>query len=272
MVEADYYVLLNSDVEVTAGWIEPVIELMERDPSIAACQPKIRSFHHRDQFEYAGAAGGWIDILGYPFCRGRIFAHMEKDSGQYDNTQEVFWASGAAFFIRSRLFHAIGGFDKDYFAHYEEIDLCWRLKRGGYKIMVRPRSVVYHVGGGTLTYNTPYKTYLNFRNTLFTILKNEPKERLMWLLPLRLVLDGVAGGLFLFQGKFRHISSIVKAHRSFFSSYGHLLEKRKRYGELINRASIDTKENKTGVYQKSIIWQYYALGKRTFRQLGSGLP
>jgi len=267
-VDADYYVLLNSDVEVTPGWIEPILELMERDLTIAACQPKIKSYLHKDTFEYAGGAGGWIDTLGYPFCRGRILSHMERDKGQYDSTQEIFWASGAALFIRGPLFHAIGGFDPDYFAHYEEIDLCWRLKRAGYKIMARPRSVVYHVGGGTLTYNTPFKTYLNFRNTLYTILKNEPRKRLLWLLPLRLLLDGLAAGLFLVQGKWRHIQSIIKAHWTFFPHIPKTMRKRRQNEELIQKVSILPEANLAGRYEGSIIWQFYALGKRVFRQLG----
>ncbi|MEM6964277.1 MAG: bifunctional riboflavin kinase/FAD synthetase, partial [Bacteroidota bacterium] len=218
-VDADYFILLNSDVEVAKNWIYPIVELMEKDKTIGACQPKIKSYQRKKYFEYAGAAGGWLDTLGYPFCRGRIFDQLEEDTGQYNTTTEIFWASGAALFVRAKLFKALGGFDPDYFAHAEEIDLCWRIKRAGFKIMVRPRSVVYHVGGGTLDYLNPRKTYLNFRNTLFTILKNEPKGKLLWLIPLRLILDGVAGGLFLVQGKFAHIKSILEAHFSFYRSF-----------------------------------------------------
>lgn len=266
-VEADYFVLLNSDVEVTPGWMDPIIELMERDQTVGACQPKIRSFSNKAMFEYAGASGGWIDFLGYPFCRGRIFAVTEKDQGQYDNTQEIFWATGAAFFIRAHLFHGIGGFDGDYFAHAEEIDLCWRLKRAGYKIMVRPRSVVYHVGGGTLNYNTPGKTYLNFRNTLYTLLKNEPLNRVLWLIPLRLILDGLAGCLFLFQGKFKHILSIIKAHWTFFPNMNKTWKKRKSIEEHIAKISIRTEVNTSGRYPGSIVWAYYGKGKRYFKDL-----
>lgn len=266
-IEADYYVLLNSDVETTESWLDPIIELMERDPSIAACQPKVRSYHQREYFEYAGASGGWIDYLGYPFCRGRIFATTEKDTGQYDKTQEIFWASGAAMVIRGRLFHSIGGFDPDYFAHAEEIDLCWRLKRAGYKIMVRPQSVVYHVGGGTLHYNTPRKTYLNFRNTLFNVFKNEPRKKLFWLLPLRLVLDGMASCLFLVQGRWRHIGAIVRAHWNFFSSVGKMRKKRRYYKDLIDKVSISEEPNLKAQYPKSIVWKYYARGVRSFREL-----
>ncbi len=266
-VEAEYYVLLNSDVEVTPGWLEPIIELMERDKTVAACQPKIKDHGQKDYFEYAGAAGGWIDSLGYPFCRGRLFSVCERDNGQYDTTQEIFWASGAAMVVRARLFLAIGGFDEDYFAHYEEIDLCWRLKRAGYKIMARPRSVVYHVGGGTLAYNTPYKTFLNFRNTLYTILKNEPRERLWWLIPMRAFLDGLAGLLFFAQGKFGHIWSIFKAHFEVWPRLGAKLRNRQEVEERIERVSIQTQPNLTGRYDGSIVWQFYAKGRRSFRDL-----
>ena len=265
-IDSDYYVLLNSDIEVTPGWIEPIIELMERDKSIGACQPKIRAYNQKDYFEYAGASGGWLDKWGYPFCRGRIFAITEKDTGQYDNTQEIFWATGAAFFIRAKLFHDLGGFDEDYFAHSEEIDLCWRLKRAGYKVMVRPRSVVYHVGGGTLQYDNPNKAFLNFRNSLYTLMKNEKKEKLLWLIPLRFILDGMAGVLFLFQGKFKHIRAIIRAHWQFIPRIPKLLKKRRHYNELIQKISIDS-PTEEGRYRGSIVWQYYARGKRYFKHL-----
>ncbi len=266
-VDADYLILLNSDVEVTQNWINPIIELMERDKTIGACQPKIKSYHAKDYFEYAGASGGWMDRLGYPFCRGRIFDKLEKDQGQYNTTSEIFWASGAAFFVRGKLFKALGGFDPDYFAHAEEIDLCWRIKRAGYKIMVKPRSEVYHVGGGTLDYLNPRKTYLNFRNTLFTILKNEPKRKLLWLIPTRLILDGIAGGLFLVQGKFSHIKSILQAHFAFYQSFFSMLEKRKMYNEKIQKISISNIPNKVGIYQGSMVWQYYIKKVKFFKNL-----
>ncbi|MEN0003280.1 MAG: bifunctional riboflavin kinase/FAD synthetase [Bacteroidota bacterium] len=266
-VDADYYVLLNSDVEVLPDWLDPIIELMERDGSVGACQPKIKDFNRPEYFEYAGAAGGMLDYLGYPFCRGRIFALTEKDSGQYDGTSEIFWASGAALIIRAKLFHGIGGFDKDYFAHSEEIDLCWRLKRAGYKVMVRPRSTVYHVGGGTLNYNTPFKTYLNFRNSLYTILKNEPFGKLLWLIPARLLLDGLAGFLFLTQGKWTHIQSILKAHGAFYSNAGKMYRKRRYYRDLIDKVSISKRANRTGQYKGSIVWKYYGRGIRQYNKL-----
>ena len=266
-VESDYFILLNSDVEVTPDWISPIIELMERDKTIGACQPKIKSYHAKEYFEHAGASGGWMDSLGYPFCRGRIFDSLEKDTGQYDATSEIFWATGAAFFVRAKLYKDLGGFDADYFAHAEEIDLCWRIKRAGFKVMVRPRSVVYHVGGGTLGYLNPRKAYLNFRNTLFTILKNEPKRKLLWLIPARLILDGVAGGLFLVQGKFAHIKAILDAHFSFYKSFSKMVKKRKMYNEKIQKISISNMPNTEGIFRGSMIWQYYIKRIKFFKNL-----
>ena len=266
-VEAPYYILLNSDIEVTPDWIEPIIELMERDPTVGACQPKILSYHQRERFEYAGASGGWLDAFGYPFCRGRIFDVMERDTGQYDDLQEVFWASGAAFFVRGKLFHALGGFDPDYFAHSEEIDLCWRIKRAGYKVMARPRSVVYHVGGGTLSYDTPRKVHLNFRNSLYTLLKNETSARLLWLLPLRLLLDNLAALLFLTQGKLKHIQSIARAHWVFVAHFQAMRHKRRQAKEWIEKASIGPGREQAGRYRGSIVWQYFALRRRHFKNL-----
>lgn len=266
-VEADYFVLLNSDVEVSPNWIEPIIELMERDKTVAACQPKIKCYDDKARFEHAGAAGGWMDQLGYPFCRGRIFEVLEEDTGQYDVTQEVFWASGAAFFVRAQLYKNIGGLDSNFFAHMEEIDFCWRLKRAGYKIMVRPKSVVYHVGGGTLSKNNPYKTYLNFRNSLSTVYKNEVQKQLFKKILLRLILDGVAGLRFLFKGQFSNLFAIVKAHWHFFFSLSDLNQKKEIEAELIQKVSISTKANLAGIYKGSIVWQHFAKGKKYFRQL-----
>jgi hypothetical protein len=266
-VVSDYYILLNSDVEVSQDWLDPLIELMENDKRVAVCQPKIRAFDEKSRFEYAGAAGGWMDALGYPFCRGRIFAFTEEDRGQYDERQEIFWATGAALCIRSRLYHDIGGFDEDYFAHTEEIDLCWRLKRAGYRIMAEPRSVVYHKGGGTLQYNSPRKIYLNFRNSLFTLVKNEPMRRLFWLIPLRIVLDVLAAGLFLSKGYFSLIGSIARAHLHFYPRLGRLHKRRKEYQELVERVSIHPQPNLAGRYPGSIVWQFYGRGKRAFSDL-----
>lgn len=265
-VEADYYIILNSDIETPENWLNPLLNYMENHPNIAACQPKIRAYHQKSSFEHAGAAGGWIDNLGYPFCRGRILSDLEKDEGQYDDASEIFWASGAALVIRAKLFHEIGGFDKDYFAHFEEIDLCWRLKRAGYGIAVVPESTVYHLGGGTLNYTSPFKTYLNFRNSLYTIFKNESAKRLSWLILTRLILDGLAGGLFLTQGKFAHIGMIIKAHFKFYSQIPKLIRKKKHYNALIKKVSIG-EENTNGRFGGSIIWNFYFKGKKVFSTL-----
>lgn len=266
-VTADVYVLLNSDVEVQAGWLTPCLDILENDPSVAAVQPKILSQSRRDHFEYAGASGGWIDALGYPFCRGRVFAHTEKDLGQYDQPQEIFWASGAALFVRAELFHRIGGFEAEYFAHAEEIDLCWRLKRAGYRILVEPASVVYHVGGGTLTYNTPRKTYLNFRNTLATSFKNESRGKLFWWLPLRLLLDGLAGLLFLSQGNFSHIGAIIRAHFHFYPRFGFWLRRRRERKAQIEQVRIGPNRVHLGRLRDSIIWHYYLRGNKHFAEI-----
>ncbi len=267
-IDSDYLVLLNSDVEVTDNWIDPIIKMMEKDKSIAAAQPKVLAQARKTHFEYAGASGGWLDVLGYPFCRGRILGTVEADNGQYNSIQEVFWATGAALFIRPHLFNSLDGFDESFFAHMEEIDLCWRLKRAGYKIMANPESVVYHVGGGTLDYQSPKKTFLNFRNSLFMLLKNEPKRKLFWLIPLRLILDGLAGALFLMEGKFKHISAIIKAHFAFYQSYSKIIQQKKLEDELINKISISDSPNLTGVFSKSIVVAYYLKGKKYFHKLG----
>lgn len=265
--EVDYYVLLNSDVEVSPGWLDPLVQMLEEDKTIAAGQPKILQYQDRQMFEYAGAAGGWIDLLGYPFCRGRVLATTEKDEGQYDKPVEIYWATGAAMLIRSRLFHRIGGFDSDYFAHMEEIDLCCRLKKAGFKIAVNPTSVVYHVGGGTLNYNTPKKAFLNFRNSLFSIFKNENKWRLLWMIPLRLILDGLAALLFLSEKKYDHIGAILRAHYQFYRAIPRLLKKRKTNARLIVQNRISKKGNRVGIFQGSIILEYYLKGNRTFRKI-----
>ena len=266
-VEAPYLVLLNSDVEVDSGWIQPIIDLMEQEPSIGACQPKILAQQDKAYFEYAGAAGGMIDKWGYPFCRGRIFETIEKDKGQYEKSVEIFWASGAALVIRNILYQQLEGFDETYFAHHEEIDLCWRIKRAGYKIMVQPASVVYHYGGGTLDYGNPRKVYLNFRNSFYNIIKNENPKKLLWLFPLRLMLDGLAGLVFLLKGQVSSMVAIIKAHFSVYRNYRSLVKKRKHYNDLIQKVSISSNPNRTGILDKSIIWQYYIRRKKYFKDL-----
>jgi len=255
-VEADYYILLNSDVDVNEGWIEPVIRAMEADAEIAVAQPKILSSTQRDTFEHAGAAGGFIDRYGYPFCRGRLFNHVEVDSLQYNDSCEIFWATGAAFFIRSEIWKKSGGFDGDFFAHMEEIDLCWRLKRMNYKIWYCADSVVFHVGGGSLDKSNPMKTFLNFRNNLYLIQKNAayPYTTIF----IRLWLDLVALLHFLVLGKFKDARAINKAHTQFFKNF--YKTKRKR-----NAIKSPYKVNK--VYKGSIIWNYFIGGRKRFTDL-----
>jgi len=246
-VEAEYYVLLNSDVEVTNNWLVPLLELLENDNSVVACQPKIKDYNNKNYFEYAGAAGGFIDKLGYPLCRGRLFDKIEKDTGQYDDFTEIFWASGASLFIRAKAYHEIGGLDEFFFAHMEEIDLCWRLKNTGYKIMFCPISTVYHVGGGTLNKTKPQKTFLNFRNSLLTLHKNLPQKNRFKVIFLRLLLDGLAGIKFLLSGKPNHTWAIIRAHFSFYNS---LQQNKKKRNEVQH-------PNLTGMLNKSIVVAYY---------------
>lgn len=265
-VKADIYVLLNSDVEVTQNWLAPIVTVLKMNRTIVACQPKIRAFHNKTHFEHAGAAGGYMDSLGYPFCRGRLFDNVEEDNGQYDNQHEIFWATGAALFVKAAQFHKIGGFDGDYFAHMEEIDLCWRLRKAGYQIMAVPQSTVYHVGGGTLSTENPYKTYLNFRNNLITILKNENDWKVYYVFFLRLILDGLAGFKFLTEGKFQNIWAIIKAH---FYIYFHpivILHKRMKAQQHIDEMYIG-ESRKKGKIKGSIVLKYYLQGKKTFKEL-----
>jgi hypothetical protein len=231
-VEAKYYCLLNSDIEVTDGWIEPVIEQMDANEKIAAVQPKLRSFDRRDEFEYAGASGGYIDKFGYPFCRGRVFGHVEKDHGQYDAVTDIFWATGAAMFVRSDVYHLMEGLDGDFFAHMEEIDFCWRIKNLGYKIKVNPASVVYHIGGGTLPKNNSYKTFLNFRNSLYLLIKNLPDERIRKTLIIRFFLDQVAAFSFLAQGHVKDFAAVYKALYTVARTHKRFLAKRNTFPKL----------------------------------------
>ena len=263
-IKAKYLALVNSDVEITPQWLQPIIEMMEKDETIGAVQPKILSESKRGYFEYAGAAGGYMDALGYPFCRGRILQQIERDTGQYDHAPEIFWASGAAFVVRKELFDEVGGFDADYFAHQEEIDLAWRLQLKKYRIMCCTDSVVYHVGGGTLQYDTPQKIYLNFRNNLITLFKYLPGIDLFWILLFRWFLDGLAGLRFLAYGQFSNAFAIVRAH---FYIYGHIrtiFAKRRKAESLYQLISLP---DLNGVYQGSIIMDYYLRLKRKFSDL-----
>nr|WP_315148306.1 glycosyltransferase family 2 protein [uncultured Flavobacterium sp.] len=215
-VDAEIYALVNSDIEVTENWMKPIIETFEKEPKTAIIQPKILDFKRKEYFEYAGAAGGFMDKYAYMFCRGRLFETLEKDNGQYDDNCEIFWASGACFFIRSSVYKDLKGFDADFFAHQEEIDLCWRAFNKGHIIKYNSQSVVYHVGGATLQLGNPMKTFLNFRNSLLMMVKNLPKNMLFPVLFVRLILDGIAGVQFLSQGKFNHLFAILKAHFAFY--------------------------------------------------------
>ena len=215
-VKADIYALVNSDIEVTKNWLQPIIKTFEKEPNTAVVQPKILDFKNKTHFEYAGAAGGFIDKYGFPYCRGRVFETIEEDLGQYNDELEIFWASGACFFIRSKVYHEMKGFDDDFFAHQEEIDLCWRIKNNNYVIKYNPKSLVFHVGGATLQKGNPKKTYLNFRNSLLMLTKNLPKKSVCKILFYRMLLDGLAGMKFVFQGNFKHCLAILKAHFSFY--------------------------------------------------------
>jgi GT2 family glycosyltransferase len=227
-IDAEIYALVNSDIEVTENWLKPILETFNTEPETAIIQPKILDFKRKDYFEYAGAGGGFIDKYGYPFCRGRIFDTLEKDNGQYNDKTEIFWASGACFFIRSAVYKELKGFDEDFFAHQEEIDLCWRTINKGYKIKYNSESIVYHVGGATLQQSNPQKTYLNFRNSLLMLTKNLPQNTLFQILVSRLVLDGVAGVKFIFGGQFAHCLAIIRAHFSFYRLFLRNYKKREK--------------------------------------------
>jgi GT2 family glycosyltransferase len=258
-VKTDYYVLLNSDVEVTPGWIEPVIELMESDKEIAACQPKLLAFDQKDSFEYAGASGGWIDSFGYPFTRGRVFDVIEKDLGQYDDAVSCFWASGAAMFVRADVYHEIKGLDEYFFAHQEEIDLCWRMQLFGYKIFVQPKSIVYHVGGGTLPKGNSRKVFLNFRNNLIMLAKNLPFWKACWKIPVRFGLDAIAAWKGLLSGESHYFMAIAKSHMSFM--YWLIFIKRTTPKPQFSSC------NFSGWYHGLLIWDYFFKNKKTFKEI-----
>jgi len=257
-INAEFVVLLNSDIEVTANWVDGVITYMKTDTSIAACQPKILDFKNKNRFEYAGASGGFIDILGYPFCRGRVFQSIEEDKGQYDTPQEVFWATGACLFVRRDEYFKVGGLDEDFFAHMEEIDLCWRFWNHGYKVAVCPESTVYHVGGGTLAHGHPRKTYLNFRNGLSLLLKNESIKNLLWKIPLRIFLDWVAAIQFSFVSGPTHGWAILKAHLHFLFYAKKMLSRRQ---------SVMRKERINTHYKGFLVWDYFIKRKKKYSEI-----
>lgn len=263
-IDADYFVLLNSDVKVKTDWISPLTEYMDAHPDVAACQPKIHSFYDESKFEYAGAAGGYIDKYGFPFCRGRIFSTCEADYGQYDTVQEIFWATGACLMVRKEDYVQMGGLDEAFFAHMEEIDFCWRLQSRGRKIVCVPQSLVFHVGGGTLTVGSPQKTFLNFRNNLLMLYKNLPQKRLGHALFIRKLFDGVAALQFLVSGQLKNFWAVFRAHREFGRIKSRFNEKRKE-----NLAKSNGKLLKN-MYQKSIVFQFYFHRVTKFSKLDFG--
>ena len=252
-VDADLYCLLNSDVEVTKGWLTPVLQLFARNSGIGIVQPKIKDLNQPTFFEYAGAAGGFLDRFGYPFCRGRIFQSLEEDHGQYDDTREIFWATGACMFIRQDVFRELGGFDPDYFAHQEEVDLCWRARNHGYRIYYTGECEVFHMGGSTLNNMNPKKTFLNFRNSLYSITKNLPRKKAFPIVLSRLLLDGIAALRFVFQLKWKHAWAILRAHLSYYRHYVPMLRKREKI-RFVEKYYATT----------SIVWSYYVRRIKTF--------
>jgi len=263
-IESPYCALVNSDIEVTPDWLIPIIRMMEEDPTIAAVQPRILSETQRGWFEYAGAAGGMIDSLGYPFCRGRVLSKVERDAGQYEEPIPIFWASGAAFVIRTEVFRAIGGFDTDYFAHQEEIDLSWRIHLKGYKVYNCPQSVVYHIGGGTLSYNTPRKIYLNFRNNIITTVKYLPQGDLIPIVSLRWVLDALAGLRFILKGQPANALAVLRSHYYIYGHLRQLIQKRRDHKARFDRLPLS---KLPGVFEGSIIFEYYFRARRTYQDL-----
>ncbi|RYC52774.1 glycosyltransferase family 2 protein [Flagellimonas olearia] len=255
-VDADIFCLLNSDVEVTPGWLEPIMDLFQSHSDIAIVQPKILDLNQKDHFEYAGAAGGYIDMLGYPFCRGRIFQALERDEGQYNDTKEIFWATGACMFIRRNVFESLHGFDEDYFAHQEEVDLCWRAKNAGHKVYYVGHSHVYHLGGSTLKNMNPKKTFLNFRNSLYSITKNLPRKKAFPIIFLRLILDGIAALRFIFQLKFDHCWAILRAHVSFYGNFIKMYKKREKANFLLKYHTTT-----------SIVWSHFVNHIKNFNIL-----
>ena len=255
-IDADIYCLLNSDVEVTENWLQPIVDIFKAEQKTAIIQPKLLDFKDKTKFEYAGAGGGFLDLYGYPYCRGRVFNHLETDEGQFNDIKDIFWASGACLFIRSKVYHQLNGFDEDYFAHQEEIDLCWRAQSIGYKVKYVGNSTVYHVGGATLQDSDPRKTYLNFRNSLFNVVKNIPNKWFLFVIFSRLLLDGIAGIKFIIELRPIHTWAIIKAHFSLYKNFNKFLKKRKK---LFKKKNYNL--------HTSIVWQHFTLGRNKFNNL-----
>lgn len=260
-IDAEFHILLNSDVEVTPGWMIPLYTAMKADPNLGACMPKMLSYDQKNHFEYAGACGGFIDRFGYPFCRGRILNVIEKDNGQYNNQREVFWATGACMFIRAEAYKKAGGLDAEFFAHMEEIDLCWRMQRTGYKIAVIPDSEVYHVGGGTLPNNTPRKLYLNYRNNLFLLFKNLPLFQLIPVMIVRMVLDGSSALIYLAGGSGRFFFAVLRAHLAFYRRIPIMIKMRNQLNGTVRTGMIRV------IYPGSIVFDFFVRRKRYFSEL-----
>ena len=260
-VDAEFYLLLNNDVQVGADWLSPLLEYMDKNPHVAACQPKLLCHWDRTRFEYAGASGGYIDAWGYPYCRGRVMGTVEEDRGQYDEPASLLWATGAALMIRREAYWQAGGLDGRFFAHQEEIDLCWRLRSRGYGIACVPQSKVWHVGGGTLPKDSPHKTYLNFRNNLLLLYKNLPDERLETVMRVRFWLDALASVQFLLTGKWGSFLAVWRGRRDFFCMRPQFVADRDRN---LKAAVLSPVPEQTAV---SILWQYYARGKKTFKEI-----
>lgn len=258
-VEAEYYVILNSDVEVPVGWLQPMVELLRSNSKIAACQPKLLQYGDKKKFEYSGAAGGWLDKYGYPFAKGRIFDVCEEDHGQYDQSEPIFWASGAALFVRSSVFHEMKGFDEYFFAHQEEIDLCWRIQLAGHLIYSCPSSVVYHVGGGTLPRGNSLKTYLNFRNNRIMLSKNLPLSKKIWVVPVRNLLDSLSAWKGLLQGDGGYFIAILRAQFAFLKWW--LFHKKKSV------FPVDRKGPLHGYLQKNMVWQHFIKKRKQFSEI-----
>jgi GT2 family glycosyltransferase len=260
-IQNQYAVLLNSDIEVTENWLTPLLETIKSNENIAAVQPKIKAWHQKDTFEYAGAAGGYLDFLGYPFCRGRIFENLEKDLQQYNDTIPIFWATGACLLVNLSIYKKLGGLDEDFFAHMEEIDLCWRLKNNGYQVYYCGQSEVYHVGGGTLSKSNPRKTYLNFLNSLLMLLKNDTSGWVYFKLIVRSGLDVVAALQFYLSGKKSDANMVFKAQKNFWTKIKKWHKKRER--NLVQKVPYTA----LGIYPKSIVWQFFVRNKKTFKEL-----
>lgn len=265
-VNADYYVLLNQDVEVTSGWLEPLVELMESDPHIASCQPKIKDLSNRAKFEYAGASGGFMDSLAYTFCRGRVFETLEEDNGQYNDTIECAWASGAAFMVQSELYHKFGGLDESFTAHMEEIDFCWRVKNAGYKVMCCPRSEVFHVGGASLAQGHPRKTFLNFRNNFIMLIKDERGAKLLYKIPVRWTLDVIAAIRFLLTGQFKQWLAVFTSHLHIIFRFGNWWGKHVAVKKMVQENRVGAR-NRVGFVKGLIVWRYFVLGQKQYSEV-----